>query len=331
MPNSSCRNYLTIIRLATHPVNPPWADADHLPEKGCLTALRMGSVNFAGLTGLASERSSGIVAKAPVAAGSQRGTEDSMSASPAITSLVPRFRWGNIAPRSNSALYIGPGYEFYRLVPLDVIELRTSLEIGDYTTDAIEAAITSYWSCVSLLQQEKADRMILGGAPVSARLGRARVRTLLEETEQKTGVPCDAPLEAVITSMQHLGCTRLALASRWSVDLNAAVARYLAEGGIDVVATTARSQAANEASAMSFDTGITLALDVGREAARASAQAEAVFVAGGAAMSLQVIPAVEAEFDLPVLTNLSAEVFTGLIEPGVIAPLEGWGRLLARS
>ena len=74
---------------------------------------------------------------------------------------------------------------------------------------------------------------------------------------------------------------------------------------------------------MTLEEGLNLALEVGRDAARI-ANAEAVFVAGGAAMSLQVIPVVEAQFGLPTFTNFSAEVFTGLVHPGVIEPLEGW-------
>jgi len=251
-----------------------------------------------------------------------------VTAAPDITSLVPRFRWGNIAPRSGVAVDIGPGYEFYRLAPLDVIEIKVELGITDYTAEAVEAAILRLPERVEMLERERVDRIILGGAPVSARLGRERLRGLLDEAEQRTGIACDAPLEAVLSSMAHLGLEKLALASRWPNELNDAVATYLADGGVEVVARTSRDQWAREAAAMTLEEGIATALDVAREAAVGEG-AQAVFVAGGAALSLQTIPVIEAEFGLPTFTNFSAEVFTGLVGPGVIGPLAGWGRLLA--
>ena len=80
---------------------------------------------------------------------------------------------------------------------------------------------------------------------------------------------------------------------------------------------------------MSFEGGLQTALEVGREAARVAPAADAVFVPGGAAMSLHVIPAIEEEFGKVTFTNLSAEVWSNLVRPGVIAPIRDWGKLLA--
>jgi len=99
----------------------------------------------------------------------------------------------------------------------------------------------------------------------------------------------DAPLEAVLSGMKHLGLTGIAVGSRWSNDMNRAVTRYLEEGGLKVVGITERGQRAADAAAMSFEEGLQTALDVGREAARMAPGAEAVFVPGGAAMSLHII------------------------------------------
>jgi arylmalonate decarboxylase len=160
-------------------------------------------------------------------------------------------------------------------------------------------------------------------------LGRRRVLDLLRQTTEKTGIPADAPLEALIASMRHLGLTKLAVGSRWADPVNEALARYLKDGGIDVVGVTKRNQWGAESAAMSLEEGLNMALDVGREAARSFPQAEAISVPGGAALSLHVIPAVEEEFGKPAFTNLSAEVWNDLVRPGIIPPVKGWGRLLA--
>ncbi len=243
--------------------------------------------------------------------------------------VLPRFRYGVIHPRAHESLQRGPGYQLYRLVPLDVMELSTGLGLENYTPEGVEKAIANYWSCVERLAKEKADVIIFGGAPISAVLGRPRVLELLKATKDKTGITADAPLEALISAMNHLELKTLAIGSRWADPVNEAMIRYLESAGIKVVGITKRNQWASEAFAMTLEQGLDTALEVGREAAKTNLQAEGIAVPGGAAMSLHVIPALEAEFGKPAFTNMSGEVWNDLVRPGIIPPVEGWGCLLA--
>ena len=243
--------------------------------------------------------------------------------------MLPRFRYGVIHPRSTGGLQRGPGYQLYRLVPLDVMELSTGLGLENYTPEGVEKALGNYWSCVEMLAQEKAGVIIFGGAPVSAVLGRPRVVDLLRETKDKTAIPADAPLEALIAAMKHLGLKTLTIGSRWADAVNEAMVRYLEAGEIKVLGITKRNQWAADAAAMSLEEGLSTALDVGREAAQLAPEADAIAVPGGAAMSLHVIPALEEEFGKPAFTNMSVEVWNDLVRPGIIRPVKGWGRLLA--
>jgi maleate cis-trans isomerase len=245
--------------------------------------------------------------------------------------LLPRFRYGVIHPRSNERLQRGPGYQLYRLVPLDIMEVATGLGLENYTSEGVENAVGNYWSCVQMLAKENADVIIFGGAPISAVLGRSRVLSLLRETKERTGIPADAPLEALIAAMKHLGLKTLAVGSRWADAVNDSIIRYLEDADLKVVAITKRNQWASDAFAMSLEEGLSMALEVGREAVKLAPQADAIAVPGGAAMSLHVVPAIEEEFGKPVFTNLTAEVWNNLVRPRVIPPIKGWGRLLANS
>lgn len=243
--------------------------------------------------------------------------------------LLPRFRYGQIQPRANEAVSRGRSYQLYRLLPLDFMEISTGLGLENYTEEGVEKAIKNYWSCVERLAKEKVDHIIFSGAPISAVLTRPRVLELLGQTKEKTGIPADAPLEALIAGMKHLGHTTLAVGSRWADPVNNAIIRYLAEGGIKVVGITKRNQWASDSFAMTLEQGLDMALEVGREAAKTWPEAEGISIPGGAAMALHVIPAVEEEFGKPAFTNMSAEVWNDLIRPGIIPPVEGWGCLLA--
>jgi maleate cis-trans isomerase len=154
---------------------------------------------------------------------------------------------------------------------------------------------------------------------------------LLRQTKEKTGVPADAPLEALIAAMNHLGLKTLTIGSRWADAVNEAMTRYLEAGGIKVVGITKRNQWAADAFAMSLEEGLKIALEVGREAARLAPEADAIAVPGGAAMALHVIPALEEEFGKPAFTNMSVEVWNDLVQPGIIPPVQGWGCLLANQ
>jgi maleate isomerase len=245
-----------------------------------------------------------------------------------VERLIPRYTWGDMSPRE-SKVQRGPGYQFYHLVPTDVMLVVSPLGITDYTTDAVEEAIGNFWARVESLQKEHVNNIILGGAPVSAQLGRDRVRSLLGDMEDKTGIPGDGPIEAVIAATQHLGLKKIAVGSRWADELNAKVRAYLEAGGLEVVGVTSRGQWAGEAFAMTFEQGLQTALDVGREAAELDPSVDAVWVAGGAAMALHVIPILEEEYHKPFFTNLSAEVWHGLVHTKVIDPVQNWGTLLA--
>jgi maleate isomerase len=244
--------------------------------------------------------------------------------------MMPRFRLGNIVARHEANARRGPGYQFYHLVPPDIMEVTVTLGIAEYTREAVDAAAASNLNrCIDLLAAEKVDYLILGGAPVSAQLGRERALKLMADTKERTGIPMTGPIEAMLAGLKRLGTKSIAIGSRWADELNQAMAAYFTAGGIEVLGVTTRGQWNAEAHKMTFEEGLAVALDVGREAARMAPQADAIIVPGGAAMSLHVIPALEDEFGKPALTNMNAEVWQCLVEPGVIEPVKGWGTLLA--
>ncbi len=247
-----------------------------------------------------------------------------------LSHFVPKFRWGNVTPtQAGNRVRVGPGYQFYKLVPNYVMEvsagrgLEEHLEAGN-----TQQAITNYWEAVDQLVKEKVDVVIIGGFPVSANFGRAQILSLIKDTKERYGLPATSPAEAFLASMQHLGLKTVAVGSRWIDELNKKLAQYLGDGGVDVKAISSRAQTVDIAHRMTFEDGLEIALGVGREAGRAAPDADAILVPGGAAMSLHVIPLLEQEFGKPVLTNLSSEVWQVLVHTGVIPPVKGWGRLL---
>ena len=239
------------------------------------------------------------------------------------------YIWGFVGPAAGS----NEGRQEDRpqpLLPPNIVEVSTGLGIRDYTPEGVEEAIGRYWDCVERLKQQGAQRIVLGGVPISSQLGRSRVLHLLEQTKEKTGLPADSTNEAIIAALDFLGTDEIAIASRWADQLNRAMSNYLTLAGIEIGAVTSEGQWAKEAFSMSIERGFVLAMRLGREAMRNAPRARALLLPGGTWRSLAAIPLLEDEFNVPVLTNGSVTAWR-FIDEGLAPPIEGWGRLLASS
>jgi maleate cis-trans isomerase len=214
------------------------------------------------------------------------------------------------------------------LLPPNIVEITAGLGISDYTPEGVDEAIGRYWDCVERLKQQGAQRIVLGGVPISSQLGRPRVLELLERTQTKAGLPADSTNEAIIAALEFLGIRQIAIASRWAEQLNQAMSSYLERAGIEIGAVTSEGQWASEAFSMSIERGFVLAMRLGREAMKKSPQARALVLPGGTWRSLAAVPLLEEEFGVPVLTNGVVTAWR-FINEGLAPPVEGWGRLLA--
>lgn len=242
---------------------------------------------------------------------------------------MPIFRWGFIGPGRAGPVQVGPGYRFYRFVPTSVMMVQTGLvDLGDYTQEGVNRAIKSFRECVDLLVDRGVDCIVLGGAPISAQLGRARVRELLDETTKRTGILTSSTLESAIAGMNHLNVRKLSVGSRWADEVNQGLKNYLGEGGIDVVYNTALGHWAADTAKISFQDRLQLELDLGEKAAQMAPEADGVLLPGGAMAEHAIVP-VEEKYGKATFTNYNTEVWHTLIHPGVIPAIEGWGRLLA--
>ena len=199
-------------------------------------------------------------------------------------------------------------YQFYRIAPDGVMLMMASLDIGDYTTAAVERELPLFWSHVEALAEGGADRIVLTGVPVSAALGRERVLAMINEAKQRAGVTLDTDLEAIASAARHVGAQRVVLATRWHQPLNDAVARYLGQAGITVAGQQASGRTMAENAALKTADGMRMAIELGRAALAAAPSAEGLVLPGGRWLSIHAIEALESEFGKPVFLNLNSSV-----------------------
>ncbi|MGZ8198484.1 MAG: aspartate racemase/maleate isomerase family protein, partial [Burkholderiales bacterium] len=163
-------------------------------------------------------------------------------------------------------------------------------------------------------------------------LGRTKMREILAQGQERTGLPCDTDLEAHIATLQHFGATRIALATRWPDAVNEALTRYLVEAGIEVIARRSRARSLQENKVASASADHDLALELGREALRAAPDAQALLMPGGLWFAIHAVPVLEAEFGKPVLLNILSTTWAALNtvrDRMPVLPDARWGKVMA--
>jgi maleate cis-trans isomerase len=243
--------------------------------------------------------------------------------------IHPWYSLGYVIPHLYTDM---DAYQFYRVAPEGMMLITTGLNLGDYTLAAVEKELPALWRGFELLAKKKADRLSLSGVPVASVLGRKKMRAILAEGEQRTGIACDTDLEAHIAALQHLGATRIALATRWPEAVNAALTRYLGEAGIEVLACVSRARSLEQNKHSSAADDHELALELGGKALREAPQAQALLMPGGLWHAIHAVPLIEAEHGKPVLLNILSTMWAALRAAGdrmVQRPDARWGRVLA--
>jgi arylmalonate decarboxylase len=242
--------------------------------------------------------------------------------------IQPWYQLGYVIPHLYTDM---DAYQFYRVAPEGMMLVTTGLDLKDYTLAAVEQELPALWQRFELLAKKRVDRISLSGVPVASALGRKKMREILAEGRTRTGLACDTDLEAHIAVLQHFGASRIALATRWPEAVNAALTRYLAEAGIEVIACRSRARTLVENKQSSAADDHRLALELGGQALREAPDAQALLMPGGLWHAIHAVPLLEAEHGRPVLLNILSTIWTALHTAGRVPhrPDPRWGRVLA--
>ena len=246
-----------------------------------------------------------------------------------MSMISPWYQLGYVIPHLYTDL---DAYQFYRTAPEGMMLVTTGLNLGDYTLAAVEAELPALWQRFELLAKKGVDRISLSGVPVASALGRTKMREILAEGQRRTGLPCDTDLEAHIATLQHFGATRIALATRWPDTVNAALTRYLADAGIEVIARRSQARSLQENKEANAAADHALAIALGTQVLREAPDAQALLMPGGLWYAIHAVPLLEAEFGRPVLLNILSTTWAALHAAGnrmLHRPEARWGKVLA--
>jgi maleate cis-trans isomerase len=239
--------------------------------------------------------------------------------------LLPTGQLGYILPTAvGDAIH----HQFYRVCPPDMMLIAYPINLGAFSADGVETALASFWPAFDFLVARKVDRIVQGGIPVSAIIGRKRILAFIEEAGRRSSIPLAADFEECIEGFKTLGCRRIAMAAKWDDKLMGQVGDYLRQAGLEPLGWASQPHTAPQVMDVRPKDGIDMAIALGRRALTENPKADALLLAGGAWLSLAAIPVLEREFGKPVITNPAATYWAAMKQLGRSSPEAGCGILI---
>lgn len=220
-------------------------------------------------------------------------------------------------------------YEFYRIAPEGVMLVMVSVGLAEFSARDVERVFEPVERLTEQLVERGVDIVIQGGVPLPILIGREALQRLLERIEKVGKVPATSTVLNVVEAARGLGLKKIAVANKWTEEMNRNLAEFFAAGGVTVVGENTRSMAPAEFVKMGSDESLNLAYELGGRALEASPNADGLYIGGGAWLTLPVITALEQKYDKPVITNQVAVVWDVCRRLDCWQPKEGFGRLIA--
>jgi len=219
-------------------------------------------------------------------------------------------------------------YEFYRLVKDRIMLVMIPVGLSEFSEKDVERVFAPIDSYLDKLMERRVDIVVQSGVPLPALIGVAAHDRLLAHMADYTKRPATSSILGVVEAAKRLGVARIALANKWSDAMNQTLGAFFARQNIALAGVASKVLAPSEFQKMSGDDNIQLAYALGRQALRDVPGADGLYIGGGAWLSQPVAEALEAEFEKPVITNVSAMIRNVLTRLDCWTPIPGHGRLL---
>ncbi|MEW5423558.1 aspartate/glutamate racemase family protein [Amorphus sp. 3PC139-8] len=213
-----------------------------------------------------------------------------------------------------------------KLYPEGVRFLAKGLGLTSLTPKGYDQVIDRIAEASAELAEEGADAIALMGTSISFYRGHAFNAELVASMEKASGLPATTMSNAVIDALGQLGARRLTVATAYGDEVNQRLADFLRESGFDVLAL--ESLGIVDVDAVFGVTSDDL-LALGRRAAKAAPDADAMVLSCGGLRTLAVTTPLERETGRPIVSSAVAGAWAAVRLVGHNPSVAGYGRLLA--
>lgn len=216
------------------------------------------------------------------------------------------------------------GYDFYRIVPKGVGMIAVTCMVEDWKEAAYKEALAKVEACAVELSRRSCDFVVHAGAPLVLSQEKGYESRLIESLQKITGVPCTTAIVAAMEAFSGLGAARLAIVDPYPPDLNAKMAEYLLQWGFDVDSVVSLGTAFTKSSVAS----VADIYRAARKAAKEAPDADAIFIPCTNFPVVDVIADIETDTGLPVIANITSQLYCAFKAIGIREKINGYGKLL---
>jgi maleate isomerase len=216
------------------------------------------------------------------------------------------------------------GYDFYRIVPPGVGMIAVTCMVEGWKEEAYKEALAKVEACAQELRRRSCDFVIHAGAPLVLSQGKGYEASLIESIQATTGVPCTTAIVAAMESFKDLSVSRLAVVDPYPPDLNAKVVSYLKEWGFDVGSVVSLGTAFTKSSVAS----VAEIYRAAKKAVKEASNAQGIFIPCTNFPVVDVIKDIETDTGIPVIANITSQLYVAFKTIGMRERINGYGKLL---
>jgi maleate cis-trans isomerase len=227
-------------------------------------------------------------------------------------------RMGLLLPSSNTT----QEPEFTRMLPANVTMHCGRLTLSTIDPDSTVKIVAELETEARKLADAQVDALVLSATAPSTRMGKGYDREVCDRIEQAAGKPATTAATAMLQAFEVLGIRRIALAAPWLPATNTQVADFIEANGVKVLTQEAMGYVRNS------DVGLLpaqTAYEWGLQADRL--EADAIFLACGNWLTLDIVHKLEQATGKPVLTTNNCAFWAVLRMLGGHRNVKGFGKL----
>jgi maleate isomerase len=217
------------------------------------------------------------------------------------------------------------GYDFYRIVPKGVGMIAVTCMVEGWENEAYKEALGKVEDCARELSRRCCDFVVHAGAPLVLSQEKGYESRLIEKLQEITGVPCTTAIVAAMEAFKDLGASRLAVVDPYPTDLNAKMTEYLHNWGFEVASVVSLGTPFTKSSVAS----VADIYRAAKQAVKDAPTAEAIFIPCTNFPVVDVINDIETDTALPVIANITSQLYSAFKAIGMREKINGYGKLLS--
>ena len=196
--------------------------------------------------------------------------------------------------------------------------------VGGWKEEAYKEALKQVEVCAGELKRRSCDFIIHGGSPLVLSQGKGFEAKLIGQLEAITGVPCTTSIVAALDAFRDLSVSRLAVVDPYPPDLNEKVVSYLKAWGFEALSLVSLGTDFTASSSVS----VADIYHAARRAVKEAGNPDGVYIPCANFPVVDVIEEIETDLGLPVIANLTSQLYVAFKAIGMRENIDGYGQLM---